>query len=397
MLNEIKGMAGQLTGRLVELRREVHRHPEVAFTEERTAALVAAVLGESGIEARTGVGRTGVVGLIRGARPGPTFAIRVDMDALPIQEETGLPFASEVPGVMHACGHDANTTMGVGAGLILQRLRDRLAGNVKLIFQPAEEGAGGAQAMLADGVMSDPAVDAIIAAHVEPRVTCGRVTVFYGTKLAACEIIEITIRGRGSHAAHPDESNDVIVAAAQAVLALQTIASRRVAPVEPVVVTIGMIHGGQAFNIIPEEVVLRGTVRTLSADLRGRMPQLLADVLEGATRTMGASYELDISSMCPSLVHDRALTTLAESTCRELLGDDGVQVEEKPSMGSEDYALFAELAPATHLSVGSGRPGEEPPIAHAPHFDIDEDCLPIGAAALAGVAVRFLSAAEEAG
>ncbi|MFQ6098847.1 MAG: M20 family metallopeptidase [Armatimonadota bacterium] len=391
MLEEINDVAQALAPRLIELRRRIHRNPELAFQEQQTARLVADALSEAGIEPRTGVGKTGVVALVRGAGDGPTFAVRVDMDALPIQEETDLSFASAVPGVMHACGHDANTAMGLGAAIVLQRIRHRLKGDVKVIFQPAEEGAGGAQAMLADGVMNDPAVDAIIAAHVEPREECGRVILSYGAKLAAADVIEITIRGRGAHAAHPNESNDVIVAAAHAVLAIQAIPSRRVDPVEPVVVTIGMIQGGSAFNIIPEQVVLRGTVRTLSADLRDRMPALLEAALDAATRTTGATYELNVTRMCPPLVHDPELTALAEKACRDLLGDEAVRIEHKPSMGSEDYAFFAELAPATHLSIGSTTPGEPAPVAHSPEFDIDEECLPIGAAALAAVAARYLS------
>jgi len=400
--DEIKQLADQIAPRLTVIRHQIHRHPELAFCEEQTAALVAGALGELGLRVQTGVGKTGVVGLLEGAGATPRrgslgstsarcFGIRVDMDALPIQEETGLPFASEVPGVMHACGHDCNTTMGLGAAMILSQLRERLGGGVKFIFQPAEEGEGGAKAMIEDGVLEDPRMDGIVAAHVDAELRVGTVGFKPGVALAAADQIRITVQGQGSHAAHPEQSHDPIVAAAHVILALQTIASRRVGPAEPVVVTIGTIHAGQAPNVIPSQVRLLGTVRTRSEELRDRMPQLIEEVASSAAAALGCTVELEYQRGAPPLKHDDELTEVAAQACRELLGEEQVRVEESKSMGAEDFALFAQALPATQLAVGGVGEGQEKPIGHHPNFMVDEGCLPVGAAALAAVAVRFLA------
>ncbi|MFQ6132563.1 MAG: M20 family metallopeptidase [Armatimonadota bacterium] len=391
MLEEIKRLAEELTPRLVEVRRQIHQHPELAFCEEQTAALVAKVLTENDVPVRTGVGKTGVVGLIA-APGGKCFGIRTDMDALPVEEDTGLPFASQIDGIMHACGHDCNTTMGLGAGLILSRLREHLGGAAKLIFQPAEEGMGGAQAMIADGVLDDPPMDGIVAAHVDADLPVGSVGFKPGVALAAADEITILVQGKGAHAAHPEQSRDPVVAAAQVVLALQTVPSRRVEPGEPVVVTIGAIHGGEAHNVIPPQVRLRGTVRTRNEELRDQMPALIEEAASNAAAALGCTVELRYERGAPVLKHDDALTDMAAGVCRDLLGEDNVDVSESKSMGAEDFAVFAEAVPATQMTVGGVGEGQEKPIGHHPRFMVDEGCLPVGAAALAAVAMRFLSA-----
>ncbi len=390
MYDRIRAIADETAPWLVEIRRQIHRWPELPFTEERTAGLVADTLEGLGMPHKAGIGKTGVVGVIERAGT-KCFGIRTDMDALPIQEETGLEFASERPGIMHACGHDCNTTMGLGAAMILSRLREELPGSVKFVFQPAEEGEGGAKAMIEDGVLEDPAMDAIVAAHVDGSFQTGRIGLKTGIALAGADEFSVRVIGLGAHAAHPDEAKDPVVAAAQAVLALQTIVSRRVAPSQPAVVTVAAIHGGEAFNVIPQEVELRGTVRTRSDELRERMPGLLEEVIGAAVGAHGCTFEIRYKRGAPMLRHDGALTELTAKTCRELLGEDAVAVSPGDSMGAEDFSWFAEQIPATALAVGAVAEGQEKPQGHHPKFMVDEGCLPVGAAALAAVAWAFLS------
>ena len=260
----IRDATQRIEAALIEIRRDIHANPELGFEEIRTAGVVARELSRLGIAHQTGIGKTGVVGLIEGGRPGPVLAIRADMDALPIEEKTGLPFASTKPGLMHACGHDIHTTTLIGVAAVLKDLAPQLAGTIKLVFQPAEEGIGGMQAMIADGVMDGPKVDLALGFHNHPEIPVGNFGFVHGACLAAADRFDIVVRGRSGHAAYPHHAVDPIVAAAMLVAQLQTVVSREVRPTHPAVVTVGAIHGGTTYNIIPDACLIKGTVRTLA-------------------------------------------------------------------------------------------------------------------------------------
>jgi len=382
----VKGIKEQIT----QWRREIHQNPELGFQEMKTSALVTKVLQELGLEVKR-VAQTGVVGLLKGAQPGKTIALRADMDALPIQEESGLSFASCCPGVMHACGHDAHTAMLLGAANVLAGLRDKLTGQVKFIFQPCEEGPpGGAEPMVAEGVMENPRVDTVVGLHVVPHLPSGFVGIKAGPVMAAADGFELTVLGKGGHGATPHLTVDPIVIAAELVLALQAIPSRRVDPLEPIVITVGQINGGQASNIIPEKVYLRGTIRTLSETLRIRAPKLIEQTVRGVVEAHGASYEMNYQPGYPVVInHDKAVNLVREAA-RRVLGKDMVLDISRPTMGGEDFAYYAQKAPGCFFFLGVARPGEPVYPWHHPKFNLDEEALPAGVAVMCQTAVDFL-------
>ncbi|MBM3475249.1 MAG: amidohydrolase [Armatimonadetes bacterium] len=390
MRDALTRTVADLNDEMIALRRQLHRRPELAMQEHETAALIAAKLRSEGLGVSEGVGGTGVVGLVRGKRRGKCIGLRADMDALPIREETGLPFASEVPGVMHACGHDCHVAMVWAAGVALHRQRERLRGTVKLVFQPAEETVSGAAGMIAGGVLGNPKVDAAIAVHVwkEP---VGTISLRYGEHLAAADGFDIVVRGKGGHGAMPHLAADPVLAAANVVLALQQIVARRLDPVRPAVVSVCRIHGGSAFNIIPGEVTLRGTARTFGGETQDLVEAQLKRVARDAAKAYGCTARVKYTRSSPALVHNEALTRLAEETCREVLGKENVRLEPDPCMGSEDFAFFAERVPATQVAVGVAPAGGPVPVFHSAKFAPDERGLEVGARAMASVAWRFLN------
>ncbi|MEP7217831.1 MAG: M20 family metallopeptidase [Bacteroidota bacterium] len=381
--------------RLVELRRTLHANPELAFEEYETSALVQSVLGELNIEMRTGVAKTGVVGVLRGgmaAEGSRCVALRGDMDALPIHEETGLPFASKNAGKMHACGHDSHTTMALGAAMILSELRDELPGTVKFLLQPSEELLpGGASVMIADGALDGPKVDAVFGQHVAPMVPAGAVGFHPGTMMASADEIYITIRGKSGHAAMPQLSIDPIVAACELVIALQKVISRSIDPFQPGVLTIGKIEGGSATNIIPDEVKLQGTLRAMNEDWRTSAHEKIENIIKGVCLGNGTEYELDIKLGYPALNNDPWTTRFAQDAAREMLGANAV-FDAPPMMGAEDFAYYLEKIPGTFWWIGAGT-AEQGCVAglHNPKFTIDESILPIGSALMAWVAYRYLT------
>lgn len=390
MLTKLCRTVNSLEELMIELRRRIHRRPELATLEHDTAALIAQRLRQAGIEVREGVGGTGIVGLIRGKQPGKCIGLRADMDALPIQEQTGLPFASEVPGVMHACGHDCHVAMVWAAGAALQRHREQLRGSVKLIFQPAEETISGAPKMIADGVLVRPRLNAIVAIHVW-KDPVGVISLRYGEHLAAADSLEIRVRGQGGHGAMPHLTADPVVGAAAVIMALQQVVSRRVDPVRPAVVSICTVHGGTAHNIIPSEVTMRGTVRTFGGATQDLVEAEVRRIARQAAKAYNCTATVNYTRSCPALVHHEGLTALVEKTCREVFGKDNVVLETDPCMGSEDFAFFAQQVPATQIAVGVAEPGKPPPAFHSSHFTVDERGLTFGAQALACVAAAFLS------
>ncbi len=372
---------------LIVLRRDIHAHPELGFQEHRTAGVVARELTRLGIPHRTGIGRTGVVGMIEGGRPGPCLAIRADMDALPITEQSGLPFASTVPGLMHACGHDVHTTTLLGVAAVLRELAPQLAGSVKLIFQPAEEGLGGMAAMLADGLLDQPRIDRALGFHNHPDMPVGRFGFARGAVLAASDRFEITVHGKSGHAAYPHTTVDPIVAAASLVVQLQTVVSREVPPMRPAVVTVGAIAGGEAHNIIPDTVEIKGTVRTLHSEVRDLAEAAIARLCAGLAGTMRARAELTYRRGVPALVNDDTVLDAAVAAVRRQLGD--VVVEGEASLGGEDFALLAELVPSFQLRIGSGQPGRADRL-HNSAYQPDEACIGLGVQALARAAFDML-------
>jgi amidohydrolase len=382
----IRDAAAAIAPRLVELRRDIHRVPELAFQEIRTAGIVAAELARLGIAHRTGVGITGVVGEITGGRPGPTLLIRADMDALPIHEETALPFASTTDGQMHACGHDIHTATLLGVAAVLKDLAPQIAGTVRLVFQPAEEVLEGAAAMIADGAADG--ADIAIGFHNHPDMPVGSFGFVRGACLAASDRFDLVVQGKSGHAAHPYAAVDPIVAAAQFISQAQTVVSREIRPLHPAVVTVGMVQGGTTYNIIPERVHLKGTVRTLHADARDTAEAALKRLAAGIATGLRVGCTMTYVRKVPPLVNDaRVLEPVIAAVARQM----GVApIEGEPSMGAEDFAEFAARAPAFQLRIGSGAPGRDDRL-HNAFYQPDEACIEQGVQALSRAALDLLA------
>jgi amidohydrolase len=371
---------------LVAIRRDLHAHPELAFEETRTAGVVAAELARLAIPHRTGLGRTGVVGVIEGGRPGPTLAIRADMDALPIHEDTGLPYASTVAGKMHACGHDIHTTTLLGVAAVLRDMAPQLAGRVLLVFQPAEEILEGAAAMIADGAAEG--IDLALGFHNHPDMKVGTFGFARGACLAASDRFDLIVRGKSGHAAHPYAAVDPIVAAANFVAQVQTVVSREVKPLHPAVVTIAQFTGGTTYNIIPERVHLRGTVRTLHEAARETAEVAIRRLVAGLETGMRVACTLDYQRKVPPLVNDDRVLEPTMAAVRAQFGE--VVEEGEASMGSEDFAEFAARAPSFQLRIGSGAEGRDDRL-HNDKYQPDERCIGLGVQALSRAALDLLS------
>ena len=370
--------------KIFALRRDIHREPELGFDTKKTAEKVLSALDGLPLEIQTGVAENGIVATLRG--DGPTVGLRADMDALPIHEGTGLPFASEIDGKMHACGHDGHTSMLVGAAHALCGMRERLNGTVKFFFQPAEEGGGGGKVMVEEGVADD--VASIFALHLWPGLQFGTAATKAGPIMAAADSFEMTVRGTGGHGAFPHQTADAIAMAAQIVTALQTVVSREVDPVEPAVVTVGEIGAGTAFNIIPETARLGGTVRTLNEDLRRRMPERIEALARGVAQGMRGDAELDYQFSYPVTMNDEGAAQHALTVIRGLFGEESTLELSNPAMGGEDFAFFLEKMPGAFIWLGVG---EDVSYLHTPTFAFDEEILPQGSALLAALALESLS------
>jgi amidohydrolase len=372
---------------LIEIRRDIHAHPELGFEEVRTAGLVSRELTRLGIPHQTGIGKTGIVALIQGGQPGKVLAIRADMDALPIEERTGLKFASQTKGLMHACGHDIHTTTLIGVAAVLKDLAPQLAGTVKLVFQPAEEGIGGMRAMLADGLLEGPHIDLALGFHNYPDMPVGRFGYVHGPCLAAADRFDIVVHGRSGHAAWPHVTIDPLVAAASLVVQLQTIVSREVPPMFPAVITVGMIQGGTTYNIIPDSCTIKGTVRTLNAPARDIIEAAIARLAAGIEAGMRVTCKLDYHRGVPSLVNDDSVLEPTVTAVRKQFGE--VADEGQPSLGGEDFALLSDLVPGFQLRVGSGAPGRADKL-HNSDYQPDERCIGLGVQALSRAALEIL-------
>jgi amidohydrolase len=403
---EVDRRAAQVQPKVVAWRRDIHQNPELGNREVRTAALVAEHLRALGMEVRTGIAHTGVVAVLRGGRPGPVVALRADMDALPVTEEVNLPFASKVRteyngqqvGVMHACGHDNHVAILMGVAEVLAGMRAQLPGTVKFIFQPAEEGApageeGGADLMLEEGAFDIPVPEAVFGLHVFSSLPVGHIGYRQGGMMAAADGLRIVVRGKQTHAAMPWFGVDPVVTASQIVLGLQTVVSRQSnLTVAPAVVTVAMIQGGVRSNIIPDSVVMTGTIRTLDPKMRTDVHERVRRAAEGIAEAAGANATATITLGLPVTVNDPQLTSWAIPTLERVAGEEKAYVA-PPSLGAEDFSYYAERVPGLFLFLGVTPEGQDPaaaPANHSPLFFADEGALPVGVRALANLAVEYL-------
>jgi len=372
---------------IIQTRRDLHRIPETAYTERKTSAYVTDVLTGEGLQVQTGIARFGVVGLMDTKRPGPTLMIRADMDALPIEEETGLPFASIHQGAMHACGHDAHMTMVLGAARVLKKINDGLDGNIKFVFQPAEEGPGGAKPMIDAGVMENPEVDYALGCHVWPSIPEGNIGIKPGVFMAAMNRFDIRIMGEGGHGAMPHLCIDALEVGTQVVSALQRIVSRHMNPLDPTVLTIGEFHAGTAFNVIPNEAVMSGTTRTFDTETWRTWDARIEKIVRGVCESMGARYELNFQFSYPPTINHEAFSQTVRACAEKAVGKDRV-VEPEPTMGGEDMSYYLQKAKGCFFALGVGREGDV--NLHHSKFDFNEDVLLLGVEMYCRVALDLL-------
>lgn len=384
--------AQALFEQLVAWRRDFHQHPELGLQEHRSAGIVADALSDLGYAVQEGVANTGVVGLLENG-PGPVIMARFDMDALPIQEESDASYTSVTPGLMHACGHDAHMAIGLGVARLMVESREQWRGTLKLVFQPGEEGYNGAEIMVREGVLENPRPDKVLALHVWNNEDCGRFSVTPGPVMAAAEAWEAKITGKGGHAAMPEFTVDPVVAAATIVTALQSVVSRNVGAQQTAVVTVGQITSGDTFNVIPDQALLRGTIRTFEPAVRETVLRRVREIIEGVAQAMGAQVRLSFQALTPAVINDPEVAALVQETVKELYGPQALNPELR-TMGSEDAAFFLQEIPGCYFFVGSKRPGEPEISHHNPHFDIDERALPLGVSVLVAALHKLLAASE---
>ncbi len=376
LIGHIEGYAEELTA----IRRDLHAHPELGFEELRTSGIVADLLESWGVETHRNIGKTGVIGVLEGARSGKTIGLRADMDALPIEEETNLLFRSTNSGVMHACGHDGHTTMLLGAARYLAETRD-FAGKVVFIFQPAEEGLGGARAMLADGLFERFPCDEVYGLHNRPGAPQNRIGVVPGIAMAGADFFDIRVIGRGSHGARPQESRDPIIAATALVQALQSVVSRSLDPLEPAVISVTQFHSGSAYNIIPGEAVIAGTARMFTDAVRQQIRTRINEIAAGIEASFGVEVEVDIRNIFGVLENDEPLSHSFAELARDVVGEENVLLGGKPNTGSEDFADMLRVVPGAYFTIGH----EGTAALHNAGFTFDDSILPLGSTLLARI------------
>lgn len=374
---------------LVRVRRDIHQYPELGFQEQRTSGIVAESLQQLGYEVQRGIGQTGVVGILEGSQPGPTVMLRFDMDALPIQELSQSGYASKITGIMHACGHDGHVSMGLGLAKILSKYQSELAGTVKLVFQPAEEGLGGAFAMIADGVLEDPRPDVVFAMHLWTGVPYGKIRTAVGPTMAASSVFTLTVQGKGGHGAAPHESIDPILAAAHIVTALQSIVSRNVDPQESVVVTVGQITAGTTFNVIPDHAILKGTVRSYNNEIHHIIYRRILEMARNVSTAFRCSANMETVAIVPAVVNAVEPTEVVNAAARRIVGSENLVHSRE--MASEDMGYILEEVPGCYFFVGARN--EERGYTfphHHPQFDFDERAMVNGVATMAYAAAHYL-------
>ena len=380
-----------------DLRRDFHMHPELGFEEVRTAGIIAKELNELGLETTTGIAKTGVVALLEGEKPGPTVLLRFDMDALPIEEETGAEYASTIPGKMHACGHDGHVAIGLTVAKMLNDVRDELAGTVKFVFQPAEEGivnqegrSGNGQ-MIHEGVLENPKVDQALALHLWNSKPLGWIGIGAGPMMAGAEYFKITVYGKGGHGAMPQVSVDPIVASAEIISALQSVVARNVDPLKPAVVTVASVQAGEAFNVIPPKAEMTGTIRTFERDVRLTVLERFMEIVEGTAQAMGCTAEIELKRISPAVINAGEVAAKVQAAAQKVFPETEVDEEMCQTMGAEDMAYMLEEVPGCYFFVGSANAEKGLNYDHHhPKFDIDEDALPRAAALMAAAAAEIL-------
>lgn len=389
LTEDLRQWTEEIYDELVSLRHEIHMHPEIGFEEVRTSALVRATLKKYGIP-HTTMAKTGVVGLVEGTGPGRTVLLRGDMDALVLQEEAEVPYRSRIANRMHACGHDGHTVGLLGAGILLKKLAHRFPGNVKLMFQPAEEEEGGALPMIEEGILENPKVDAAFGCHLWGGLLSGKAEVAHGIMMGAPSIFHLTITGKGGHGAQPHRTIDPILLSAHVLTMLQTVVSRRMNPLDPGVLTVGSIQGGAVHNVIPNQVHIIGTVRTLKESTMDQMETEMENIIRGVTSAHGASYTFDFQRKYPPLVNDAGMTAIAKEAFQKILGADQVTEIQEPTMGGEDFAFVAKAVPSSFVFVGIAEEEEKPVVHHHPLFQWEDRHLKTLAQGLAQTALDFL-------
>ena len=395
---KVRDIVASITPALIDIRRDIHAHPEMSLNEVRTAALVAAYFQKLGLEVRTGIGGHGVLGILRGGKPGPVVGIRGDMDALPITEETPLPFASKVTamldgrecGVMHACGHDIHTTVLLGTAEVLSRLRRELPGTVLFVAQPAEEAGDGARRMLKDGVFKDIRPEAMFAFHVHDQVRAGVITYVPGFATANCDGFRLTVKSEGCHGSAPFLCVDPIMVGAQVVIALQGMIAREINVYDKTVITVGSFHGGSASNIIPQKAVLDATIRSYGEEQRKVLRQKIERVIAGICQAAQAAYDLEYYFGTVSLYNDPALLGRILPTVERVLGGKEFLREDPPEMGGEDFGFFAREVPSVMLLLGVLPKDLDKTAVHSPAFRADEDAIPVGVRVMGSVVLDYL-------
>ena len=389
-MSEVKRLGEKYLQHMINLRETIHMYPEDGFSEFTTSKIIIEELEKLGIKVQKNVAKTGVVGLIEGKYPGKTVLLRADMDALKIQEQADVEYKSKIDGMMHACGHDGHVAGLLGAAMILNELKDNLHGNVKLVFQPAEERDGGALPMIEEGVLENPKVDAAFAEHLWGYLNEGEVHLKEGPMMASPDIFNIKVIGKGGHGAVPQESIDPIVITCQIVNSLQTIVSRKINPLDPVVITCGRIQGGDCHNVIPNEVELEGTIRTFNEETRNWVPKVMEDLIRGITTSQGAAYEFKYEPKYPALINDKYMTSFAKESLKKVVGEENVFDLKEPNMGGEDFAYFAQKVPSAFIFVGIANNKSEPVIHHNPYFKWDSKNVGILAQSLSQIAIDYL-------
>ncbi len=381
---------------LQSMRRDFHVHPELGFREVRTGGIVARELEALGLEVTKGIGKTGVVAMMEGSRPGPTLLLRFDMDALPISEQTGAAYASQNAGVMHACGHDGHTAIGLAVAQLLHNHRGEWGGSIKFCFQPSEEGfndeaLGGNEMMIRDGVLENPHVDQTLALHLWNEQPLGWIGVAPGPVLAGAELFAVKLDGKGGHGASPHLTVDPVVAAAEIIGALQTIVSRNVAPLQSAVISVTTVHSGTAFNVIPQTAELTGTIRTFDHDVRAMVLERFQQVIESMARALGCQVQIEVKRVTPALINNASLAARLQETARRVLPTNTLDTSGYLTMGAEDMAFMQERLPGCYFFVGSNNKEKHLDYGHHhPKFDFDEEALPSAAALMAAAATELL-------
>lgn len=390
--NQLLRTVDDVKADVIEWRRDFHKYPEVGFELERTAKIVANLLKSWGVEVREKVGVSGVVGLLKGTKPGKTVALRADMDALPMMEENDINYKSVEKGKMHACGHDGHTAMLLGAAKVLSQFKKEIHGNIKFIFQPAEEGPepGGAKLMVEDGAMED--VDAIFGMHISTQYPTGYIAINMKNALASTDVFEIEIIGKGGHAGLPHESVDAIAIAARVINEIQYLATRQIDPTEPIVISVGTIKGGYVNNVIAGNVLMTGTIRTHSNDVRKKAINQLEEIVKGITTISGASCNLKIIPGLPPLINDFEKASFVKEVSKKIVSEDKFTILDKPGMGAEDFAFFLEEVPGAMFWLGARNEAKgKVHLMHHPKFDFDEEALAIGVKLHSIIALEYLN------